>query len=146
MKGFNQSQNYVHSSDHRLHWNGSGLLLHEFTHLIHQFCLEKGLDDPRVHRLYDEASSSGRYDQVLRRDWAGMEDDHDMGEFIETKAYSLLLRILSLFLDAASSSFYFILIDFSICNGGSQGVLCRNVSHLLEQGLFIFGQGREYYY
>jgi hypothetical protein len=62
----------------RLHWNGCGLLLHELSHLIHQFCL--GLDDPRVQRLYEQAEKSGAYDQTLRRDWAGMEEDYDMGE------------------------------------------------------------------
>jgi hypothetical protein len=62
----------------RLHWNGSGLLLHEFCHLIHQFCLHEGLENTQVAELYKTARSSGRYDQVLRRDWAGMEEDFDM--------------------------------------------------------------------
>lgn len=60
----------------RLHWNGCGLLLHEFCHLIHQECL--GLDNPHVVRLYTEAYKSGRYEEVLRRDWAGKEEDFDM--------------------------------------------------------------------
>jgi hypothetical protein len=60
----------------RLHWNGCGLLLHEFCHLIHQFCL--GLDHPVVERLYVEAYKSGRYDKILRRDWAGKDVDFDM--------------------------------------------------------------------
>lgn len=60
----------------RLHWNGCGLLLHEFCHLIHQFCL--GLDNPAVEKLYTEAYKSGKYEEILRRDWAGMEDDFDM--------------------------------------------------------------------
>lgn len=60
----------------RLHWNGCGLLLHEFCHLIHQFCL--GLDHPVVERLYTEAYKSGMYENVLRRDWAGKEEDYDM--------------------------------------------------------------------
>jgi hypothetical protein len=62
----------------RLHWNGCGLLLHELCHLIHQFCL--GLDDQRVQRLYEQAEKSKIYDQTLRRDWAGMKEDYDMGE------------------------------------------------------------------
>eukprot|EP00934_Nitzschia_sp_Nitz4_P001562 Nitzschia sp. Nitz4//scaffold341_size29662//7475//8725//NITZ4_008037-RA/size29662-processed-gene-0.26-mRNA-1//-1//CDS//3329548543//1562//frame0 len=72
------------SSDYermRLHWNGCGLILHEFCHLIHQTCL--GLDSPQVERLYREALRSGKYDRTLRRDWAGKEEDSDM-------AYALL--------------------------------------------------------
>jgi hypothetical protein len=60
----------------RLHWNGCGLLLHEFCHLIHQFCL--GLDHPEVEQLYVEAYKSGRYEETLRRDWAGKDEDFDM--------------------------------------------------------------------
>ena len=60
----------------RLHWNGCGLLLHEFCHLIHQECL--GLDHPHVQKLYTEAYKSGRYEEVLRRDWAGRAEDFDM--------------------------------------------------------------------
>lgn len=60
----------------RLHWNGCGLLLHEFCHLIHQFCL--GLDHPEVEELYVEAYKSGRYEETLRRDWAGKDEDFDM--------------------------------------------------------------------
>jgi len=60
----------------RLHWNGCGLLLHEFCHLIHQECL--GLDHPHVQKLYTEAYKSGRYEEVLRRDWAGRTEDFDM--------------------------------------------------------------------
>ena len=60
----------------RLHWNGCGLILHEFCHLIHQFCL--GLDCEKVEELYTEACTSGRYDKTLRRDWAGRNEDWDM--------------------------------------------------------------------
>lgn len=60
----------------RLHWNGCGLLLHEFCHLIHQFCL--GLDHPVVEQFYVEAYKSGRYEETLRRDWAGKAQDFDM--------------------------------------------------------------------
>ena len=62
----------------RLHWNGCGLLLHEICHLIHQFCL--GLDSPQVQNLYEQARTSGLYENVLRRDWAGCTEDSDMGE------------------------------------------------------------------
>jgi hypothetical protein len=55
----------------RLHWNGSGLLLHELCHLIHQCCLEDGLENRTVEALYERADASGRYEKVLRRDWAG---------------------------------------------------------------------------
>lgn len=61
----------------RWHWNGSGLLLHELCHIIHQFCL--GLDNPLVEDAYEQAKRSGRYDTSLRRDWAGSNDgDTDM--------------------------------------------------------------------
>lgn len=55
----------------RLHWNGSGLLLHEFCHLIHQCCLEDGLENKTIEALYETADASGKYGKVLRRDWAG---------------------------------------------------------------------------
>lgn len=57
-------------------WNGCGLLLHEFVHLIHQECL--GLDHSSIKKLYTEAYKSGRYEEVLRRDWAGQDEDFDM--------------------------------------------------------------------
>lgn len=60
----------------RLHWNGAGLLLHEFCHLIHQFCLD--LDNAKVIDLYHKADNSGKYNQTPRRDWAGCEQTHDM--------------------------------------------------------------------
>ena len=61
----------------RLHWNGCGLLLHEFCHLLHQFCF--GLDHPKIVELYEKAcnDSSNKYNQVLRRDWAGLDEDYD---------------------------------------------------------------------
>jgi hypothetical protein len=62
----------------RLHWNGSGLLLHELCHLIHQHCCPDGLDNASVQELYQIAKSSKRYENVLRRDWAGMEEDYDL--------------------------------------------------------------------
>ena len=55
----------------RLHWNGSGLLIHELCHLIHQCCLEDGLENQTVEALYERANISGKYEKVLRRDWAG---------------------------------------------------------------------------
>jgi hypothetical protein len=62
----------------RLHWNGSGLLLHELCHLIHQYCLEDGLDNLAVEQLYRQARESGKYENVLRRDWAGLTEDYDL--------------------------------------------------------------------
>lgn len=78
-----ECQNYERM---RLHWNGAGLLLHEFCHLIHQFCL--GLDDAKVMDLYHKANDSGKYNQVPRRDWAGCEQTHDMGKFYRTRCFS----------------------------------------------------------
>ena len=60
----------------RQHWNGCGLLLHEYCHVIHQHVL--GLQNRRVIDLYEDARRSGLYDRTLRRDWAGKETDHDM--------------------------------------------------------------------
>jgi len=59
----------------RLHWNGSGLLLHEYCHLIHQCCLEDGLENKTVATLYERADASGKYEKVLRRDWAGKTEE-----------------------------------------------------------------------
>jgi hypothetical protein len=67
----------------RLHWNGCGLLLHELCHLIHQFCL--GLDHPVVQQLYEQGRQSGNYNKTLRRDWAGLEEDYDMGKLYRRK-------------------------------------------------------------
>lgn len=53
----------------RHHWNGSGLLLHEYCHLIHQHVF--GLDSVRIQTLYRQAQQSQLYNTVLRRDWAG---------------------------------------------------------------------------
>lgn len=60
----------------RQHWNGCGLLLHEYCHMIHQHVL--GLQNQRVIDLYQDARRSGRYERVLRRDYAGKEVDHDL--------------------------------------------------------------------
>lgn len=58
----------------RWHWNGCGLLLHELCHVIHDRVL--GLDCLRIQRIYYKARASGKYENVLRRDWAG----EDQGE------------------------------------------------------------------
>ena len=89
----------------RLHWNGCGLLLHEYCHLIHQCCLpspqspasslpislpvstglyldsanNNGLYNVTVINSYETAKRSNLYDNVLRRDWAGKNEDYDMG-------------------------------------------------------------------
>jgi hypothetical protein len=62
----------------RLHWNGSGLLLHEFCHLIHQQVLPNGLFNKTVDTAYQRADRSGLYERVLRRDWAGKYIDYDL--------------------------------------------------------------------
>jgi hypothetical protein len=62
----------------RLHWNGCGLLLHEYCHLIHQLVLPDGLENQLVRKAHGLASVSGLYDCVRRRDWAGLERDFDM--------------------------------------------------------------------
>ena len=62
----------------RLHWNGAGLLLHEFCHLIHQFALTDGLYNVKILQAYVAAKHSGRYDRTLRRDWAGQDRDYDL--------------------------------------------------------------------
>ena len=44
----------------RLHWNGNGgLLLHEYCHLIHQFCLTDGLENEIVNNVYKSAVGVG---------------------------------------------------------------------------------------
>jgi hypothetical protein len=60
----------------RHHWNGSGLLLHEYCHLIHQHVF--GLHSIRIQTLYYQAQQSQLYNNVLRRDWAGAETDTDL--------------------------------------------------------------------
>lgn len=50
----------------RLHWNGCGLLLHEFCHLIHQFALPDGLENATVIDAFEKATNSGLYDNTLR--------------------------------------------------------------------------------
>lgn len=71
----------------RLHWNGCGLILHELCHLIHQFAL--GLHNPSVKEAYQKAKRSEKYEQVLRRDWAGLTIDCDLAYAVST---SLLRR------------------------------------------------------
>jgi hypothetical protein len=62
----------------RLHWNGCGLILHELCHLIHQQVLPRGLENLDVLDAYTSARNSGKYDTVLRRDWAGKDLDCDL--------------------------------------------------------------------
>ena len=50
----------------RDHWNGCGLLLHEFCHLIHQIVLPQGLENEHVKMMYKMAIESGKYEEVLR--------------------------------------------------------------------------------
>jgi hypothetical protein len=62
----------------RLHYNGAGLLLHEYCHIIHQLVLPNGLENDRIKRLYIQMRQSGRYECVLRRDWAGLDVETDL--------------------------------------------------------------------
>lgn len=61
----------------RNHWNGCGLLLHEFCHLIHQLVLPDGLSNQDVKNMYGLAMKSKKYQEVLRRDWAYLPCDKD---------------------------------------------------------------------
>ena len=61
----------------RLHWNGCGLLLHEFCHLIHQVILKDGLQNEMIMGVFGEALEGGLYDDVMRRDWAFSSGDRD---------------------------------------------------------------------
>ncbi|KAL7530086.1 hypothetical protein ACHAWF_003239, partial [Thalassiosira exigua] len=62
----------------RLHYNGAGLLLHELCHIIHQKALPGGLANAMVVEIHKVAEESGKYSQVLRRDWALKDKDTDM--------------------------------------------------------------------
>ena len=62
----------------REHYNGAGLLLHEYCHIIHQLVLPNGLENDRIKRLYIQMRQSGRYECVLRRDWAGLDVETDL--------------------------------------------------------------------
>lgn len=62
----------------RFHWNGCGLILHELSHLIHQLILPDGLENIAVKEAFACAKASEKYEQVLRRDWAGKEIDCDL--------------------------------------------------------------------
>lgn len=62
----------------RLHYNGSGLILHELCHIIHQKVLPGGLANAMVVEIHNMAKESGKYARVLRRDWALKEVDTDL--------------------------------------------------------------------
>lgn len=61
----------------RLNWNGCGLLLHEYCHLVHQVILEDGLNNVMIIGAFGSALESGLYDDVLRRDWAFYSEGED---------------------------------------------------------------------
>jgi len=63
----------------REHWNGCGLLLHEYCHLIHQLVLSNGLENDFVKSVYEVAMNSCKYENVLRRDWAYLSNNNDNG-------------------------------------------------------------------
>ena len=59
--------------------SGAGLLMHELCHLIHQHVLPDGLDNQDVKSAFAKAEASGKYkDQILRRDWIGLDREVDM--------------------------------------------------------------------
>jgi hypothetical protein len=62
----------------RLHYNGSGLILHEMCHIIHQHVLPGGLGNAMVIEIHEISERSGKYAKVLRRDWALRDVDTDM--------------------------------------------------------------------
>ncbi|KAL7539308.1 LOW QUALITY PROTEIN: hypothetical protein ACHAXR_009172 [Thalassiosira sp. AJA248-18] len=62
----------------RHHYNGSGLILHELCHIIHQKVLPGGLSNAMVVEIHHIAKLSGKYSKVLRRDWALNDVDTDM--------------------------------------------------------------------
>jgi len=62
----------------RLHYNGSGLILHELCHIMHQKILPGGLANAMVIEIHKIAKESGKYRKVLRRDWALKDVDTDM--------------------------------------------------------------------
>ena len=76
----------------RLHWNGCGLLLHEFCHLIHQFTLVDSLDNATVINAFESATKSGLYDNVLR---------------YPSESLSLVTSLLACFLTFVIAAFLF---------------------------------------
>eukprot|EP00578_Thalassiosira_sp_NH16_P028004 CAMPEP_0181087380 /NCGR_PEP_ID=MMETSP1071-20121207/6241_1 /TAXON_ID=35127 /ORGANISM="Thalassiosira sp., Strain NH16" /LENGTH=328 /DNA_ID=CAMNT_0023169263 /DNA_START=17 /DNA_END=1000 /DNA_ORIENTATION=+ len=62
----------------RLHYNGSGLILHELCHIIHQKVLPGGLGNAMVIEIHEMSQENGKYTKVLRRDWALNDIDTDM--------------------------------------------------------------------
>ncbi|KAL3800541.1 hypothetical protein ACHAW5_002000 [Stephanodiscus triporus] len=62
----------------RLHYNCSGLILHEICHIIHQHVLPGGLGNAMIIELHEISEQCGKYAKVLRRDWALKDVDTDM--------------------------------------------------------------------
>lgn len=48
--------------------------------MIHQLTLPDGLENSTVIDAFEMATKSGLYDNTLRRDWAGLDCEEDMGE------------------------------------------------------------------
>lgn len=71
----------------RLHWNGCGLLLHEFCHLIHQFTLSDGLDNAKVIEAFETATKSGLYDNTLRYDYVNQLGATVLSEYLVSYAF-----------------------------------------------------------
>jgi len=64
----------IYNIDHylqaRTYYNGYGLLLHEYCHILHQFVLPDGLNNVIVQTLHRKALLyKAQYQSVYRRDW-----------------------------------------------------------------------------
>jgi hypothetical protein len=64
----------IYSIDHYLQarrfYNGYGLLLHEYCHIVHQFVLPDGLSNVTIQTLHHKAMlHKAQYQSVYRRDW-----------------------------------------------------------------------------
>lgn len=54
----------------RTYYNGYGLLLHEYCHILHQFVLPDGLNNASIRMLHRKALLyKAQYQSVYRRDW-----------------------------------------------------------------------------
>lgn len=88
----------------RLHWNGAGLLLHEYCHLIHQRVF--GLDDPLIYETFTTAKASKKYDNVPRRDWlVSRRDCYDLAYcMIDVKEFFAEMSVTFLSVNAPTHS------------------------------------------
>ena len=81
--------NAGHYLQTRRYYNGYGLLLHEYCHVLHQFVLPNGLDNAMIQLLYQKAVKFKRqYQSVYRRDWIfrGIHEEQRIGAATSTAA------------------------------------------------------------